>query len=454
MTAAHELPIYSREEVALHTAKSDAWVIIRDKVYNVTNWLDKHPGGVSLILNLAGKDCSVEFNSFHLNPNYDRLKPYLIGQLPAAQWHKDTQLGKDLKALFEELKNLKAFESDYWLYIKLASIISSLFVASIFFLHFSSSYWSLCLSAMFLGLFWQQLAFVGHDLGHHAVTHNKKKDETLGYIFGNFLQGISVAWWRHSHNTHHTLTNSINHDPDIQHLPVLAVSKSYFNNIFSTYYHRVLKFDRIAHLFVSIQHYMFFPIMGLARFNLYAQSFIFNLIGVGASSKGKQAELFSLLGFWTWFLLLLMYISSTLSYSHAIIFLFLSHATAGLVHIQICISHFSMETYMGVPQSNYENDGYFLSQLMTTMNVDCPPWMDLFHGGLQFQIEHHIFPHLTRSKLRYVQGRLQSLCKKHGLPHHSKPFFGAVLAVVEKLHETSKELKLSNMIWDGMNLVG
>ena len=43
---------------------------------------------------------------------------------------------------------------------------------------------------MFLGLFWQQLAFVGHDLGHHVVTHNKKKDETLGYVFGNFLQGM------------------------------------------------------------------------------------------------------------------------------------------------------------------------------------------------------------------------------------------------------------------------
>ena len=112
MIADPELPVYSREEVALHTSKSDAWVIIKDKVYNVTNWLEKHPGGISLILNLAGKDCSVEFNNFHLKPNYDRLKPFLIGKLSEGQQYKDTQLGKDLHVLFEELKKLKAFECD------------------------------------------------------------------------------------------------------------------------------------------------------------------------------------------------------------------------------------------------------------------------------------------------------------------------------------------------------
>ena len=65
-------------------------------------------------------------------------------------------------------------------------------------------------------------------------------------LIGNVCQGISIAWWKRTHNSHHLATNSITHDPDIQHMPVLAVSPHFFKSPFSWYHFRVLSFDWVA----------------------------------------------------------------------------------------------------------------------------------------------------------------------------------------------------------------
>ena len=77
-----------------------------------------------------------------------------------------------------------------WFYFKQAFIIVALLYGAIYFMQYaSSSLGALVLSAIQLGFFWQQLAFVGHDLGHHVVTHDRKLDDILSAFFGNFLQG-------------------------------------------------------------------------------------------------------------------------------------------------------------------------------------------------------------------------------------------------------------------------
>ena len=88
------------------------WVIIDNKVYNVTKWLPRHPGGKNLILNLAGKDCTEEFKIFHLNPNYARLRPFLVGEIVAGEVKEETPLAKDVAKLLTKLKKKGAFEPD------------------------------------------------------------------------------------------------------------------------------------------------------------------------------------------------------------------------------------------------------------------------------------------------------------------------------------------------------
>ena len=84
--------------------------------------------------------------------------------------------------------------------------------------------------------------------------------------------GVSGAWWRHVHNTHHVTTNSEDYDPDIQYLPIFAINTKACRDYFSFYHQRVFKFDAAAKLLVSLQHLLYLPILSLARFNLYALS--------------------------------------------------------------------------------------------------------------------------------------------------------------------------------------
>ena len=63
-----------------------------------------------------------------------------------------------------------------------------------------------------------------------------------------------------------SVPNAYKSDPDIQHLPVFAVTNKFFNSVWSTYHSRVLTFDPIAKFLVGYQHYLFYPVMALARY--------------------------------------------------------------------------------------------------------------------------------------------------------------------------------------------
>jgi fatty acid desaturase len=78
--------------------------------------------------------------------------------------------------------------------------------------------------AVCLGMFWQQIAFIGHDTGHSGITHRADIDGCIGLVVGNLCTGVSMGWWKWTHNTHHNSCNSINHDPDVQYVPVFALS--------------------------------------------------------------------------------------------------------------------------------------------------------------------------------------------------------------------------------------
>ena len=64
------------------------------------------------------------------------------------------------------------------------------------------------------------------------------------------------------------------------------------------------------------------------------------------------------------------------------------------------------------------------AQVRGTINWSCPAWLDWLHGGLQFQIEHHLFPRMPRHHLRKASPHVQALCLELGLPYHMPTFFG------------------------------
>jgi len=271
--------------------------------------------------------------------------------------------------------------------------------------------------------------------------------------------GISMAWWKHNHNTHHIVCNSVEHDPDIQHMPLMATNPlSIDRPYWSTFYCKWVLLNNIARFFVRFQVLLFYPIMMVARFNLYANSWLHVLSRTKPVSY-RYLEICTL-SFYAMWVFGVAYSMETCAKGLA--WLFLAHAVAGILHVQIVVSHWSMHTYRG-HALNDESDEWYLTQLRTTMNIDTYPALDFIHIGLQFQIEHHLYPRVPRHNLREVRELVRAVCKKHGISYHEPGFFRSNYETLVALYQTSKAAHQAKLviggfyhspIYDGLNLVG
>jgi delta8-fatty-acid desaturase len=176
--------------------------------------------------------------------------------------------------------------------------------------------------------------------------------------------------------------------------------------------------------------------MAFARVNHYVQTVKYLLTHRDARNVWVEAG--TLLVFWTWFSLVVMSLPSALD---MVLYVALSHVLAGLLHVQITLSHFSMEAIEGVPTALIDPDtgkaqepDFFSKQLATTLDVNCDPSLDWLHGGLQFQTVHHLFPRLPRHRLRETQQDVIKICDEHGVHYHRVSFWQACKETVDSLY--------------------
>ncbi len=332
--------------------------------------------------------------------------------------------------LIIRMENDGLYNCNYSAYLSDIFRISSIFLVLLFFLHRGWVY----TSATLMGTFWHQLVFIAHDAGHLGITHNYQIDSVIGMTVGNYLGGLSMCWWKSSHNIHHLVTNSPSHDADIQHLPFLAVSSSFFSSLYSTYYERIMPYTPTAHTMMKYQAWMYYPVLCFGRFNLYALSwnFLINDLGPRSHRWHRYYEIVGQIFFWTWFGYYIVYLCIP-TWSARLGFVLLSHAITMPLHVQFTLSHFAMST---TPRGIQEP--WVLQQLRTTMDVDCPPWMDWFHGGLQFQTIHHLFPRLPRHNLRAASERVKMWCKETGCKYEIYGFVECNGRVIGRLEEVAK----------------
>ncbi|KAK3276425.1 hypothetical protein CYMTET_15490 [Cymbomonas tetramitiformis] len=445
---------FTLEEVAKHNTREDLWIIVEGKAYDVTKYVQHHPGGWLPMVNMAGKDCTDVFANYHPARVYEKMLPgYYVGEVSDYEVSDFVQEHREVR---QKLLERGLFETRLSFYAYHVAFQAALFSCVLYGVLCCSTYSAHMLAAGVLGFFWQQVAGIGHDIGHNAVFHQMKKDNLGGLVVGPLLTGISIAWWKRSHNVHHIVCNSVENDPDIQFLPLFAITEKMFGKFWSTYHQKWFTTDAVAKLLVRYQHFLFYPVMAVARFNLYVQSWA--LLFSKDRIYNRKQEMACMLLFIGWNAALL----SQLPSDERLRFLLLSHAVAGVLHVQICLSHFSMGTYNGHAY-NDESDEWFKMQCATTLNIATPPLFDFVHIGLQHQIEHHLFPRLPRHNLREARKYVKPLCEKHGIVYHEPGFFQANVELVRTLYRTaqlSKNLKQADggfyesPLWEGLNAQG
>ncbi|KAI3403977.2 SLD [Candida oxycetoniae] len=372
-----------------------------------------------------------------LMKDYDnRLSRKDMKSIPSLDYKTQRYLRDEYVELHNLIIKNGFYKCEYSAYVREMVKIGSLFLYSISFLKMNH----LFLSAVFMGMAWQQGTFIAHDAGHVSITHNYQFDNIFGMLIADWFGGLSLGWWKRNHNVHHLVTNDPVHDPDIQHLPFFAVSVRLFGNVYSTFYEKILWFDKLAQKLIPIQQYMYYPILCFGRFNLYRLSWTYLLMGQGPR-KGRAAwfryfEIAGMSFFFYWFFYLLVFKSIHGGWNR-FIYILVSHVSTMLVHVQITLSHFAMSTAdLGVSES------FPSRQLRTTMDVDCPEWLDFLHGGLQFQAIHHLFPRLPRHNFRRVQPFVIQFCKKVGLSYSIYGFGRGNEIVIGKLAEVAKQCSI------------
>ncbi|KAL4364048.1 hypothetical protein GQ457_04G031030 [Hibiscus cannabinus] len=382
------------DELKQHSKPGDLWISIQGKVYNVSDWAKEHPGGEIPLLNLAGQDVTDAFIAYHPGTAWKHLDNFFTGYY--LEDFEVSEVSRDYRRLVSEFVKTGLFEKKgHVAFCSLASV-AVMFLAVLYGVLRCDSVWAHLGSAMVLGMLWMQSTYVGHDSGHYQVMASRGYNKLAQIITGNF--------------------------------------------------------DPLARFLISFQHWTFYPVMCVARVNLYLQTLLL-LFSPSRQVPDRALNIMGILVFWSWFPLLLSYLPN---WPERFMFVLASFAVTSIQHIQFCLNHFSANVYVGPPSGN----DWFEKQTSGTLDIACSSWMDWFFGGLQFQLEHHLFPRLPRCQLRKVSPVVKELCKKHNLPYRSLSFWDANVSTIRTLRTAALQARdLSNpvpknLLWEAVNTHG
>jgi fatty acid desaturase len=279
------------------------------------------------------------------------------------------------------------------------------------------SWWQM-FTAVFLAVVFTQLAFIGHDAGHKQIFHGKRANDVVGYLHGGLI-GISYQWWVGKHNHHHANPNHEDDDPDVQ-IPLLAFSARQAT-------------DKRGFLrwMAKYQAFLFFPLLVLEGLNLHMASAL-AIIRREVKAGGLETTLLAVhvVGY-------LAAVFWVLSPLQAVVFIAVHQGIWG-VYMGCSFA----PNHKGMPVIAADEKLDFLrKQVLTTRNVRGGWLTDFALGGLNYQIEHHLFPNMPRANLRHAQAHVRAFCGERGIPYSQTSAFGSYGQVLRHLHSIGAPLR-------------
>uniref|UniRef100_A0A8C6VAS1 Cytochrome b5 heme-binding domain-containing protein n=1 Tax=Naja naja TaxID=35670 RepID=A0A8C6VAS1_NAJNA len=419
---------FSWDEIKSYSSRApERWLVIDRKVYDISRFHKRHPGGSRVISHYAGQDATDPFTAFHLDKNLVRtyLKPLLIGELaadqPSFEPNKNKELVEDFRELRATVEKMGLLNSNHLFFLlSLLHILLLDVSAWLNVWYFGTSLVPFLITALLLGTVQAQAGWLQHDFGHLSVFGKSKWNHWIHKFVIGHLKGAPASWWNHWHFQHHAKPNCFRKDPDLNMHPllfalgkILSVELGIKKKKFMPYNH---------------QHKYFFLLGPPALVPFYLQWYVFYFV----VQRKNWVDLAWMVTF---------YLRFFITYS----FLLDLKSLLGLfLLLRIIESHwFVWVTQMNhIPMAiDYDKNMDWLSmQLQATCNVNQSFFNDWVTGHLNFQIEHHLFPTMPRHNFWKVAPLVKSMCVKHGIEYQSKPLFTGFTDIVHSL-------KVAGEIW-------
>jgi len=442
------------DEIKKHRTPKDAWMVYRNKVYDVSNW-HEHPGG-DVIFTHAGDDFTDIFNAFHKKTSFNLMKRFYIGELDLdnstegfqgpTKTEEQTKFEEAYRNLRTELIRDGLYEASHLYYFFKCMSQFAIWSTGVYFAYASSfgSYPSLLLSALVLALFFQQSGWLAHDYLHHQVFKNRFYGDCFGMLWGNLAQGFSQSWWKNKHNSHHAVPNlhsslpdAQDGDPDIDTMPLLAWSMTMA---------KYAEESKLGRFMVTWQSVLYFPILCVARVSWLTQSFLHVFDGLQKVGNIKfdkkshfvqypKAELAFLMLHYVWYFMCVYWAILGQGLLGAAAFIVANNCLCGLfLAVVFGLGHNGMKTYDADKRPDF-----WKLQVTTTRNITSNWFLDWFCGGLQYQVEHHLFPSIPRHHLPEIHQRVVKFCKENGVTYHETGVWVGTKEVLSHLNAVSKE---------------
>ncbi len=333
-------------------------------------------------------------------------------QAPTAPPRQRSAAGSDFSRLVRKVSDAGLMERRPGYYALRFSLVGVALTAGwAAFGALGDSWWQLGVAA-FLGLVFGQLALAAHDLAHRQVFRKRRASETAGRLVGNLGIGMSYGWWMTKHTRHHANPNHEELDPDVA--PDLLVWSQ-----------EQARAARGIPAFIGRhQAALFFPLLTLEGLNLHVSS-----VRALRAPETKRPVLEGTL----LFAHLAAYLAALfllLPTGMAFAFLAVHQAVFG-----VYLGCIFAPNHKGMPTLRGDDRPDFLRrQVLTSRNVTGGRFTDIALGGLNHQIEHHLFPSMPAPHLRRARSLVREHCAELGIPYHET-------GLVESWREAMRHLR-------------
>lgn len=321
-----------------------------------------------------------------------------------------TELDEKYRIFRTQVKERGLTKRTYGSYALCMCLVVGGLALSLFVVTANDSLWVQMLNALFFTFVTVQAGMLGHDFSHGQVFESTHINRSFGMLLWGLAAGLSESAWYKQHNEHHEHVNQDMHDPDIN-IPFLFKERQHAGSYsFPSY-------------IVRYQHVLFFlslPIWYISKLVLTW----WNTLKMLSTPRGFFECTLAVLHFAVLFGILFF----NLSFLTAVAFLVVHIGAAGFY-----MGSAFAPNHKGEEIIEADAEVTWLNQITSTRNLFPSPFVFHFFGGLNYQVEHHLFPGVSRYQYPKVQKLVKKFCIENNIRYHETTWFGSMKEIYQAL---------------------